>query len=372
MIKALDFKVDGLTSAQLHKVISGIQRALAYPDSLSFIANDPRITYEILPDKVYSDKPIYKDDKSDNLYVLITTTGTVLALMSRGRLTHTGDTNKTIYRAIVENSGYNMQWLLIKNPVYKKDLSKERHEARKDSEVYEREKDKASNNSLITKHLRTLERVLKDSDYENDNFLLIARRAALESKNGNEDFFERVYEEYGQVAYEASQAIKYLKNIYVERFGEQYSPKTVEDHKRNTGNYKGYPWSPNYGLYRDSTSVRDKSGYRINIEKYLWKRVDAFVKAKDRAVIEKLEDRYNDLIQNALPEAVSRYIVTERWDKLKLTIDKIKDLKERLDQINKWATDNTNHIDFRWRDIAKYLPTIIQLLQKIKDELHDV
>jgi len=372
-MKALDVKVNGLTSPQFHRLVASIQNSFSYPEETNLIIDAPGTTYELLKEKAYADVPLYKDDKSDTLYVLITEKNKdYLAIMSKGKILKTGNaTNKSVYRAIVENENDNCQWLIIKNPVFKK-IRSERFLAKQGSTEIDREKDIEYDNSLITKHLKTMEKEFKDTEFEHDNFLLIARRAALEEKKGNEKFFEDIHDSYKEVSYNAAQAFGYLKKIYVGKLGSEYSKELQAEHKEVTGKYAGWPWRPDSSVYKNKpySTEKDKSGYKINIDKYVWKRAEQFKTTKDETVLHRLEVEYNKLIREIFEPSVSQFILTERWNELKDVVDGIKDLKKMLDEINAAvkSTDDT----YGWNRVSREIPAIINALKKTKDIIEKI
>jgi len=369
-MKALDLKVEGLTSEQLKKLLDSIQVGTDDAFKKNLIANDDRTVFEILNDKVYSDRPIYKDDKSNTLYVLFSEIDfRIYALMTKGQLVFSNwqKTQKKIYRAIVEAVEKDkLKWMKIFNPVYD-EIKLMRHENRKDSLEAQRKTDYDYDQNLIKRHVFVLEKELKDSDFEHDNYLLIARKAALKFRNGDEAFAARIKDKYQEVSYEAGETFMRLVRTYLSLFGKEYSPAIQQRMGELTKKYAGWPWRGTYdhwGVGNERTII-DKSGYKLNIEKYLFKRTKNFENAKDDAIIRKLEEEYNKFIKEEFEPTVSEYIRNESWDKLKGIVDKIKALKEKLDAMDKNAKDTTNN---RWYNITAAMTPVIDSLYELKEE----
>lgn len=343
-MKAYDAKIRELTAVQNKKFFESLQTGVIVGLKTNIILNDPRTTFEVKHQIAKRDEPIYKDAKSDEIYALVTMgTFEVISLFQNKRSIYS-NAYKTTYPAIIDDlSIAAAEWIVIYNPVFEV-IGRPRIDARKGATSYERQIFKYKDDKEVKHLVDKIRTALKDTEYAHDDYIAIAKRAAIATRDGDPsleaELLQKMFND-DDFEYDAIAPFKLLYKKFLEQYSNTYSPQQEETFKSKIKNNKGYPWTPS--PYRDgfSDSTRDKSGYNTALGKYIWKRSAAYADSDDNSAFNKLEKEYNDFIENIMQPGFERLIKSDGWELLKKVIDKLEELKKLLDRVLKSSTEKT-------------------------------
>lgn len=335
-MKSLDAKIENLNSRAVSSIISSIQFATRQQMEKSFIANAPETTYELIKDAASIENPVYRNSDSDPkaLYILLRNKKEVYAIFYNKRLL-VSLIDKVQYPAMINaaRERYDtLNWLIIHNPVFEP-LAKERSERKADAVAYSRETYIANLKSSIADEVKALEKKLADTIYANDNFLAFAKKAARQKKYENKDDLQKTLND----EYRSAERIRgsgsfdsLVRKVYELYYDTEADPKALEFRKKIESNFPGKPYAITYG--RGEREYRDKSGYKVDINRLLLKRADKFFEAPDniKKLYSEVEENYNELMRDILLPVINKQILSDSWGHIREIISEAESLKKKI------------------------------------------
>jgi hypothetical protein len=406
--KANDIKIDKLPFSVMPKLVERVNVAItngAQPDIKLIWSQD--LEYEV----VEYDGSIYKDKAleygADSLYILIRIDRrikdsdkeknnprnySVLAVWQNKKFLGNADTSYKSITAILNNNfSYRTAtptWLIIKNPKivdysYRKDYNPSPQQ-QKNKNINKAYKEYAFKAKEI---IKAIKESVVGTKLENDNPLEITKKIVdlmFATPNQRNDIKDKELENYlqssrGTFAYYVKGYYSNLISTYIE-FIKVTNPENpinqfeITETRKNISEKiktnKEFPEKP------DGVEVIDKSGYVINLSKWLEKKWDKFKNSNNLldSLIYKMQSEYNDLIFET--KVTIRELVAsdekEDWMKVEKFSNYIVYFKNSLDRINRDIEQFIDYYKQNNEPIDTSSWTYKNIITKIKEFITEV
>ena len=406
--KANDIKINEFPASIIPNLVRDIN--LAISESMN---QNTKLTWsEDLKYEVVEYKgSIYKDKASeygkDSLYVLIRVKNelsddprdyTVLAVWQNKKFLGKANTSYKSISAIFNNDFYLRSqkafWLIIKNPKmidysYRREDNKSPQQ-QKDMDINQAYK---RYNSQVKEKIGLIKDLTQDTILENDNPLEIIKNIAnkiFANPNQKWDVKDKEIENYVSGVEKSFYRIRNLYSNLIDSYMslmDIISPENPinqlkidearEDTTRKIKANKDFPEKP------EQTQIIDKSGYVINLSKWLEKKWDKFKNSNNllQSLAYEMQSEYNDLIfeTKVTVKELINSDEAENWIRVQQFSNFVVIFKNELNSINKdieqfidFYAQNNEPIDtnsFHYRRIIKDIKKFITEVKEQKQEV---
>lgn len=334
-MKALDFRLPGFTELQMHEFVNSLNKLL-HPQKLVW---HDKLDFEYVKTDADIQRENQKEYGIDSLYIFLTGQHRILAVYQYRKLIDFNKdyTNHKTPSKIAEyyvNRGV-LKWLVIKNPIIK-DFSERRMKS--DNPQYNRDQYLASKtgdyNKRIRRELSNLKRYSKDTLLENDDFLSTAIHTAKAVRISHDSeekdtLLKHYFKGDPEIGISFRNSFENLVDVCIAKlklisYGGAENEARIKLAREVTAdfisNHKGLPVDESEMPYNSKTRYqyyRDKSGYVIDLSRFIVKRAKNFADSNNaiNEMSKDLETEYNELVTEAT-KRINSLISTDAWSEI--------------------------------------------------------
>lgn len=383
-MKALDFRLPNLSELQMHDFVISLNRLL-YPQKLVW---HDKIDFEYVKTDTEIHREKQKEYGIDSLYIFLNGIHQVLAVYQYRKLI---DFNKelTNHKTPAKIADYyadrrSLKWLVIKNPIIKN--FSERRE-KNDNPQYNRDEYLASRtgdyNKRIQRELKRLKLHAAGTLLESDDFLSIAIHMAKEIRmSSDSESMDILLANYFKGDEDISRKFKNnfedlvdlcIAKLRLKGYGGTEHESRIELVRQATAEFisthKGLPINEDEMPYKARTRhqfYRDKSGYVIDLSRFIVKRAKNFADSNNaiNEMTKDLEFEYNELVATATKK-INSLISTDQWLEVEKWVKTITNLQPLIKEVLGKSLPDKNDVGYSYVR-RHYVESLVEALKNMR------